>query len=211
MDGKTEAETEPVRRPRFRYQGVAALNVFGALWTALGVGFVIFSFHIKVTGMERQNGAWFGGLLIGLVVIWSGVITVRGYFKRNREIVVTDEGITALAFGRTWRFIRWTEVSRIERIRCPTVTNWNTWRDGYEFVIRSSQNDEVWFVDKITNLTVLLTLLNRYVEQNHIALVAFDRGSDTRAKVRATRLDRGERKRLLREGYKSTLSSLTTQ
>lgn len=136
---------------------------------------------------------------------------MEGYFKRNREIVVTDEGVAALALGRTWRFIRWTEVSRIERIRCPTMTEWNTWRNGYEFVIRGRQGDEVWFVDTITCFTGLLGALNCYVEQHHIPLVAFDRGTDTRAKIRADTSDRGQRRRLLREGYKSTLSSLTVQ
>lgn len=207
----SEAKSEPAGELRFRYDGVAVQNMFGILWIALGVFFCISSYYIKITGRERQHGDWFGVLLIGLFVIWSGVLILRSYFKTSREIAVDDHGITAFAFGRTWRFIRWAEVARIVRIRRPMVTEWNTWRDGYEFMILGCQNEEIWFVDNIVGLTGLLGRLNRYVERNNIPLVAFDRGSDTRPKIRATASDRAERKRLLREGYKTTLSSLMTQ
>lgn len=206
-----ETERDPAGEPRFRYHGVVIQNIFGALWVALGVGFSIFSLYVKVSGRERQHDAWLGVLLIGLAVIWLGILTLKTCFKTSREIVVDDDGIAALAFGRAWKFIPWSEIAAIERIRRPMVTEWNTWREGYEFVIHGRQADEIHLIDNITCLNVLLNVLNRYIEQYHIPLVAFDRGSDTRPKIRATTPDREERRRLLREGYKTILSSLTTK
>lgn len=209
MSRLMESETEGglFGRPRFGYDGVIIQNVFFLLWILAGVGILSLAVY---SARQRDSGAWFG-LLLGLAVIWTGVFSMTDYFKRSREIVVDDDGVAALAFGSSWRSIRWTEVARIERIRRPMVTEWNTWRNGYEFVIRGRQNDEIRFVEKITSLTALLSVLNRYVEQHHIPLVAFDRGSDTRPKIRATTSDRKEKKRLLREGYQTDLSLLTTK
>lgn len=197
----------PETEAEFRYPNVVIQNTFLVLWTALGVGMITMALYSL---MQRDSSAWIG-VIIGLLSTWLGVLTLRSYFNRSREIIVNDDGVAALAFWSKWRSVRWSEIARIERIRRPMVTEWNTWRNGYEFVIRGRQNEEIRFVDKITNLTALLSLLNRYVAQHDIPLVAFDRGSDTRPKIRATTPDRGERKRLLREGYETSLSSLTIE
>lgn len=204
-------DTESIGDARFRYSGVAVFagNLFFAYIAAAGIFMVVISFfsviHWEIVPVK---GPW-AGFPMGFLFIWFGFITLRGYFGETREIVVDDDGISALAFGRVWRSIRWTDVDRIDRIRFPP--NLYRWRARHTFVIHGCRNDEIRFAEEITNLTVLLKLLNRYIEQHHIPLAAFDRGPDTRAKVRATTLDPAERKRLLREGYRTSLSSLTAK
>lgn len=163
------------------------------------------------TGMTRGkpgNGFWVASVLF-LFFGWAFFSGLKFFFKRHREIVVSDEGVAALAFGHTWTLIRWTDMVRIERIRCPMVTIWNAWRNGFEFVVVGPRDEQIHFVDEISNVADLLRLLNDYVERYHVPLVALDRGSDTRATIRATTRVGTERRRLLRQGYQTSLSTLS--
>lgn len=204
-----ETEGAAGRMPRFRYYVVLqeAIVAFGVIFF---IGMSAAAVYARLTRGKPGDGLWAASLAF-LFLAWACFSVLKFFFKRHREIVVNDEGVMALAFGRIWRSIRWTDIARIERVRRPMVTIWNTWRDGYEFVFYGPRSEEIHFVDEITNEAALLTLLDGYVAQYRIPMVAFDRGSDTRAKIRATTLDRAERKRLLRQGYQTTLTSLSAR
>jgi hypothetical protein len=80
-------------------------------------------------------------------------------------------------------------------------------RNGYEFVIYGP-HVEINLDDRISNFPVLLNTLNSYVQRYQIPLSARDRGSDTQDQIKATVKDKQERKKLLKEGMQSSITSL---
>lgn len=194
--------TQPMpEKQSYNYPGLLFQQFFGWLGIPLGlaaIGSGIYFF---------DKGGWIG-ILLGTLVTWGSIYTAKYSFEKNRPLVIDETGITALANGKIWKSIAWSDVTRIERIRTIIYLQLGT-RYGYEFVIAGPHDEiEIKLDDTISDFPVLLNTLNFYVQRHQIPLLARDKGEDTRAKIKATVKDKQERKKLLQEGVQSSINAL---
>jgi len=124
-----------------------------------------------------------------------------GYaFKRWRPIGINESGISALAFSKPWKFIPWSEIRKIEKIRMYDATSWR-----YSlFYHVYGQNRHIGFENGLKQMDSLLEAINSQIAKFHIDVEYIDLGTDTLAKV----TDRAERKKLWREGVRVAQSKL---
>jgi hypothetical protein len=184
----------------YTYPGALISQVIGLLAILVGLFFIGLGIY------DSDKGAWIG-ILIGAIWTWGFFNGVRGSFINQRPLVVDANGITARAFGKPWKFIAWPDITRIARIRRMMILELGGSRNGYEFVIYGP-HVEINLDDRISNFPVLLNTLNSYVQRYQIPLSARDRGSDTQDQIKATVKDKQERKKLLKEGMQSSITSL---
>ncbi len=132
-------------------------------------------------------------------------LPLKYVFSRTRSVVVDAAGVTALAFGKPWRTLPWAAVQRIERIRAYTTT---TESIGYSIHVAGDGVD-IWMESfSIKGFDALLTDLTKRAQEHQIELWSRDRGRDTLAKIKAEVTDSRERKRLLKSGIVTKVSSL---
>ena len=193
--------TQPMPEKRsYTYSG-------GLLILFLLCGGILFGLVLIAASIFIFKKIEWGGILVG--AFWTGLLifTARGTFIKQRPIAIDETGITALFFGKTWKFIAWPEVTRIEQIRIMMARELGGWRNGYELAI-VGPHDEINLEDVISDFPVLLNTLNFYVQRHQIPLLARDKGSDTIDRIRATVKDKQERKKLLKEGVQSSITAL---
>lgn len=192
--------TQPVlEKKSYFYPGLLFQQFFGWLGIPLGLVFIGFGIH------DFYKGGWIG-IPLGTLVTWFSIYTAKYSFEKNRPLVIDETGISALANGKIWRSIAWSDVTSIERIRTTIYLQLGT-RLGYEFLIVGPHND-IKLDDTISDFPVLLDTLNFYVQRYQIPLLARDKGSDTVGQIRATVKDKQERKKLLKEGVQSSIDVL---
>jgi hypothetical protein len=188
-------------------------HTYPALFLQLLFGCLIVVMGLIVVGMGIINfdnkNEWLA-IPVGIFWTWFSISSLKFSFERHSPIEIDDTGISAMAFGREWKSIQWSDVQRIERVRRAMFTIINTWRYGYEFVIVGS-TDTIYILDSIGEFPALLNALNSYAQRYSIPLVAYDRGDDTKAKIKTTVMDRLERKRLLKEGIRTEIADLKEQ
>jgi len=172
------------------------------VWAGILVGLIFIASGIYFF----DKGGWIG-ILIGAIWTWFSTYAARTSFVKQCPIVIDETGITALAFGKTWKFIAWPEVTRIKRLRRMMARDLGGWRNGYEFTI-VGPHDEINLDDRISDFPVLLSALNFYVQRYQIPLSALDIGTDTLDQIKATVKDKQERKKLLKEGIQSSIDVL---
>lgn len=192
--------TQPMPEKRsFTYSGLLLQQFF--VWGSILVGLIVIGLGIYLF----DKGAWFG-IPLGSLVTWFSIATARFSFVKQRPIVIDETGITALSFGKTWKFIAWSEVTRIERLRKMIILQIG-YKNGYEFTI-VGPHAEIILDETISDFPTLLSALNFYVQRYQIPLSARDRGTDTLDQIKATVKDKQERKKLLKEGIPSSISAL---
>lgn len=98
------------------------------------------------------------------------------------SISISDEGIVARNFGRTLKFIRWEDVTKIKKVR-----RWNAGSRSYEDVFHVFDGERpllrermvnwrgpIVFSDKIRGVQALLSGINRYSQLHQVPLVTLD-------------------------------------
>jgi hypothetical protein len=197
--GADSVQTEPEKR-RYRYRGSFVQQIGGWLSVSMGLAAVGFGTYLF------DKGGWIG---IPLGIVWAAlsINAARFFFVKQRPLVIDETGITALVRGKPWKFIAWPEVTKIKRIRRIMILELGGSRNGYEFAIVGPHN-EINLDDRISDFSVLLDTLNFYIQRYQIPLLALDRGTDTLDQIKATVKDKQERKKLLKEGVRSSISSL---
>jgi hypothetical protein len=120
-------------------------------------------------------------------------------------VVISDDGMGVLSFGRVRTFIAWNDVARIESIRYFEAS-----RASYceLYYVYGATGTRIRFDDGLEQLRDLLDQINRYVRQRGIEIVRYDRGTDTLKGVRNSSANPTDRKRVLREGVRSRLLEL---
>ena len=181
------------------YPGLLFQEFF--VWLGIPLGLAMIASGIYL--FDKGGGI---GILIGAIWTWFSIYTAKYSFEKNRPLVIDAAGISALANGKIWKFIAWSDVKKIERIRTIIYLQLGT-RDGYEFLIVGS-HDEIKLDDTISDYPVLLNTLNFYVQRYQIPLSARDKGSDTLDQIKATVKDKQERRKLLKEGIQSSITAL---
>lgn len=192
--------TQPIpEKQSYAYPGWLIEQFVVCLFIPLGLGAIGDGIYFF------DKGGWIG-ISLGTLVTWFSTYAAKLSFENYRPLVMDDTGITALANGKTWKFIAWPDVTRIERIRTTIYLQLGS-RLGYEFLIVGPHN-EIKLDDTISDFAVLLNTLNLYVQRYQIPLLARDKGDDTRANIKATVKDKQERKKLLKEGVQSSIDAL---
>jgi hypothetical protein len=120
--------------------------------------------------------------IVGVLLILFGAclffLSACGSLMCSR-IVVGDKGIAAYNFGRTLKFIRWQDVTKIKKVR-----RWNAGSRSYEDVFYAFDGDypplqermvnlrgPVTFSDKIRGVRDLLDKINEYARRHHFLLI----------------------------------------
>jgi hypothetical protein len=163
-------------------------------------------------GVYLRDRGGLSGIPIGVIFTLLMFGAEKSYFERNRPLEIDEMSISAMALGRIWKSITWSDVKRIERIRKILYLSLGS-RYGYEFVIVGAHeeiklDDTIYKLPAYEKTPAILNTLNFYVQCYNIPLVAYDRGEDTAAKIKATVMDKQERKKLLREGVQTSIASL---
>jgi hypothetical protein len=100
----------------------------------------------------------------------------------SSSIVLSEEGIAARNFGRTLKFIRWENVTKIKKVR-----RWNAGSRSYEDVFYVFDGDfpalrermvnlrgPIAFSDKIRRVRDLLDEINEYARRYHFPVLTLD-------------------------------------
>jgi hypothetical protein len=199
------AESFALVTERYTYPALGLENILGVFGILLGpciIGGGIYT-------LER--GGWF---LIPMGMFWTWFMGAaqKLSFEKYRPLEIDETGVKAMAFKRVWKFIPWSEVKQIERVRTTIFTQLG-WRYGYELTIigehdRIRLNDRILKLPRYEKYPALVESLNGYIQRYAIPLAAFDRGDDTLAQVKVTMMDREGRKKLLKEGVPSEITML---
>jgi hypothetical protein len=139
---------------------MVSLISLGLGWVLLGANNIIVGFFLIL----------FGALLVFLSAFGSLMYS---------SIVINDEGIATRNYGRTLKFIPWTKVVKIKKVR-----RWNAGSRSFEDVFHIFNGSSsgrmvnlrgpIVFTDKIRGLRTLLDKLNASARKYHFALVALD-------------------------------------
>ncbi len=191
---------------KVRYDYVPLLSFFDTFFSCAGIALGLALIGGGIHSYINKISEWWFPILIGALCARFFVYIFKFTFEKNRPIVIDETGISALAFGRVWKSIAWPDVKTIERIRSVKVEELGN-RYGYRLVIVGSENSII-VEDSIRELPELLRTLNMYVQRYQIPLLSFDKGEDTKAKIRATVKDKQERKKLLKKGIQTSISAL---
>lgn len=126
-------------------------------------------------------------LLLGSAFI---ALTFVGVLFRFSTICVEDQDISAKQFGVKWKRISWANLRQVIRITdfdLPSETNLNfyflndkTALQGTHVrrMLSNTKFGSLMFDERITDASVLLSIVNRHVEQNSIAIFAINRLGD---------------------------------
>jgi hypothetical protein len=141
-----------------------------------------------------------GTFLLGILA-W--ILPIVIYFHRSRTILISDDGIGVLEFGRVKNVIPWKTVERIEVRRNSAASSRASRRS---FCVYSAQG-KLEFSQWIDQLENLLEEINHYVKQYGIRILQrdFDKARLSDA-IRS--LDSKERKNILKEGLVTRLPHL---
>ena len=184
------------------------------IWLGIFIGPAFFFSSIYIFVFDKRawsDGGWFG-IPMGIFFAWFMIYVRKFAFEKYRPLEIDENGICAMASGKVWKSIAWSDVQRIEKNRVVIITELG-FRYGYEFLIVGSHeqiqlDDTIYKLPKYEKYPAILDTLNFYVQQHNILLVAYDRGEDTKKKIKAAVMDKQQRKKLLKEGIKTSITSL---
>lgn len=128
-----------------------------------------------------ETASTFFGVLLILFGAWFLFLSAFGSLMCS-SITASDEGIAARNFGRTLKFIRWRDVTKVKKVR-----RWNAGSRSFEDVfyvfdgtfppLRErivNLRGPVAFTDKICGSRGLLDKINEAVRRYRFPLVALD-------------------------------------
>jgi ABC-type multidrug transport system fused ATPase/permease subunit len=126
-----------------------------------------------------------GSAIVGaLLILFGGCLVFLSAFGSLMcsSIAINDEGIAARNFGRTLRYIRWEDVTKIKKVR-----RWNAGSRSYENVFHVFDDDfpalrerlvnlrgPIVFSDKICKMSGLLNKINESARRYQFPLVTLD-------------------------------------
>jgi hypothetical protein len=146
-------------------------------------------------------------LYLGLVCVAIALFFVWGmwrFYFQHLPIVVGEQGISTLAFGRWWHLIPWHTVKKIEKMRFQDPM-WGMDRAKFSVI---APDDRIVFDDGLRELRGCLDAINENIRGRSIELVFIDRGADTYEKTRTTVTNAEQRRKLMRDGVRVSLSEL---
>ena len=161
------------------------------------------AFAVYALSFPMRYHYWFAALLGISVAIALATLALLSALL-HRPILVDEEAISSLSFGRKKVTITWPKITRIERRR---YLDSQSFTPRYKFSIFSA-GERIYFDDQISRLDELISWLNHQAKVYGIPLIAVDAGLDTRRKIKATVTDRSVRSQLLRDGVRETLLTL---
>lgn len=106
----------------------------------------------------------------------TSVLSALMFFLIWLPVGIGDEGIATFMFGKRRKFLTWTSVAKVERVRfydSPTM------RFRFEFWVHAD-GTRIRFDDYIDHLDRLVEKLNGYIAEHHIPAFEVDRGRETR-------------------------------
>jgi hypothetical protein len=152
---------------------------YSAFVVLFGVGIGIFAMRREVTvGLVLMAG-WCSFWIPVLILLNLGL----------SDVIVDDKGITRSFYGKIWKFIRWTDIRRIQLMRTPNY-ELHRWVALYRIVPDNrnrslfSRRLPMFFDETIQNRGRLLELLNHYIHQYNIEII----DSRSKPEIRIDRL-----------------------
>jgi hypothetical protein len=120
------------------------------------------------------NSRGFLGLAVALVLL-AGFVVDRMTLS---AIVISERGVAASVFGVSWRWIEWSAVNKIGRVRRVDRATakdlpYCIHQPGGKLSVRA-----VPFDDDISGLRTLLDRINGIARRHNIPIVSVDRGAD---------------------------------
>ena len=193
------------KKERYTYLALLFQHFLGSL----GVCVLLWATGVAAYNSDRGGCSV---IPIGILGTLFFLAAEKSLFVRNLPLKIDETGIYAMVFGRTWKSIPWSDVQCIEKIKTTIYTPLK-FRDGYKFLIVGTDNqiqldDTIYKLPNYEKYPAILHTLNFYVQQHNIPLVAYDRGEDTKKKIEVTVMDKQQRKKLLKEGVKTSITSL---
>jgi hypothetical protein len=147
------------------YLGMPALVLF-CLWVGI---FLL-----------NENSTFVGIMLIAFAV-WFANLGAFGSMMCS-PIVISGEGIAAHNFGRSLKFVRWQDVTKIKKVR-----RWNPASQSYDAAFYVFDGDfgtfhermvnslgPIGFTDKICGQRELLDKINGYAQRYQFPLIVVD-------------------------------------
>ena len=187
-DGTVEFHGYPFSQLIMTYLGMPALCLVSILLGAF----------LLITGSLTVGSAIVGTLF----VLFSPVVFFLSAFGALMcsVIAVSDEGIAAHNFGRTLRFIRWEDVTKIKKVRRWNIASGSYLDTFYVFdrnfpPLRERMvnfRGPIAFSGEIRGLRDLLNRINDYSRRNNFLLVTLAQGLDGRS---GTQMKLASRKR----------------
>lgn len=157
---------------RYPFSQIVISYLLLPIFSVLGLGLGAFLLEV--------GSAFFGALLI-LFGAWLIFLSAFGSLM-SASIIVSDEGIAAHNFGRSLKFIRWRDVTKIKKVR-----RWNAGSRSFEdafYVFDKTFSSlhqrmvnlrgPIAFTDKIRDLRGLLDKVNEAARRYRFPLVALD-------------------------------------
>ena len=155
----------------------------GALSCYWFVGSVINDIVLGVGGVGWIDAV--GGLIFGLGM--SQLCVVMVFYTSN--VVIDEDGIGSMVFGKVWNRILWTDVKQIRAATMPNL--WAEPFDSFQFDRavpgppfgkwgKDKKTRCVLVVSKIQGIRELLDIVNIYVEKYNIPIVDHRPGKDPR-------------------------------
>jgi hypothetical protein len=166
-------------------------------WTAFAIVVLI-----GTTSPNNVDNKIAAGILLlpALFFLWC----LWRFYLRHLPVATSSEGIKSFFFGKNEKYFLWKDIKKIERIRYYDG-GVNMYVHTYRFY---ESEDYIRFDDGLAKIKDLLAAINPYIRQYNIEITAFDRGLDTMKKIARSNIDPEEKKKLLREGVRETLSEL---
>ncbi len=189
----------------YKYSLLFSIMWNGLGWAGIAVGLVLAVFG-AVEAIQGVSGA-VAGVPAGLFFSGMFALLSKCMFARTRPITISDAGIMALMLGRPWQKLAWSQVKRIELIRAYIGT---TNSIGYRVHVVGNGVD-IWIDYTINAFDALLVDLSVCAQQHQIELWTRDRSPDTYRKIKAEVTDVQERRRLIKSGVVTKVTSLGAQ
>lgn len=187
----------------YKCSPVVSILYNGAAWGGAAFGLVLGAVTAVQALHHVKGAAAVAGVFVAGAVVFG--LPIKYVFATTRSVVVDAAGVTALAFGRPWRTLRWGEIQRIERIRVYSSRSESI---GYSIHVAGDGVD-IWMQSSsIGGFEALLADLTRRAQEHQIELWTRDRGPDTYRKIKTEIADPQARKRLVKSGIVTKVSSL---
>ena len=163
-----------------------------------GIGAMLSSDYNPDASYHYVSYAFF---IISAFFIWP----LARFHLRRQPVVVMRSGLATSCAGRICRFIKWTDVRRIENIRY-----FDTGRgaDCELYILYGKNGHKLRFDDGLVDLRGLLDRVNEGIRESRPEMIRYDRGRDTLAAHRRRAETEPGLERIPRQGIKTRLNKL---
>lgn len=175
MDQQQDSYTDTTQTTfrRFRYEGRIAPIIAGIAFTSVSlIASVMGAFDPRdfqsIDGIAGEITMSFLTVVVTLIFINA--------FIRTSDILVDDDGIRWLIFGKEQNVVRWSDVKRIRVWNTPDYANFGPPINGYtlhttsKFRLIYSRNPPFFITDKVTNCRDLLDIINVHVRPYNVPI-----------------------------------------